>query len=153
MLNYYSIILLGTLKIQTNLLQLATKISWNIPVCSPFKLQQQHQENESYVYTGCTYTFERLLTKWTIQEKRYKVRSRSVLLSQHCGICDFSPNKYLQGLVFHSVPCKMAKFKHHCQKFEALSINLERIFTKCGQSQRDLDMDFSYCMLPAASVA
>lgn len=129
MLNYYSSILLGTLKIQTNLLQLATKISWNIPVCSPFKLQQQHQENEGYVST-------RLYPHvWEATDQLYHSGEAmqgeiSVALPALCDMWFFSPDKNVQWLIFHSATCEKAQFKHHLSEIRSsLDKSRENIHT------------------------
>ena len=139
MLNYYSSILLGTLKIQTNLLQLATKISWNIPVCSPFKLQQQHQENEGYVST-------RLYPHvWEATDQLYHSGEAmqgeiSVALPALCDMWFFLQTRTCSGLFSILLHVKRPNLNTTCQKSEVLSINLERIFTQRDESQCDLDM-------------
>lgn len=124
MLNYYSVILLGTLKIQTNLLQLATKISWNIPVCSPFILQQQHLENESYAYTWLyPHIWEAINQLYHLGKA---IQGRISVALPALTQCDFSPNKHIWWWpIFHSVQYEMANLNTICQKFKVLLINLE----------------------------
>lgn len=124
MLNYYSIILLGTLKIRTNLLQLAIKISWNIPVCSPFILQQQHLGSESYTSTWLYPHAREASTNGTIQEGwQGEIGVALPALLQR----GFSPNKHRWWWqpVFHSFQYEMANLSTICQKFKVLLINLE----------------------------
>lgn len=119
MLNYYSIILLGTLKIRTNLLQLAIKISWNIPVCSPFILQQQHLGSEGDTWRWL-YPRARAAST-TVPFRKGEISVALPALSQ----CGFSPNEHWWWPVFHSFQYEMANLSTICQKFKVLLINLE----------------------------
>lgn len=141
MLNYYSIILLGTLKIQTNLLQLATKISWNIPVCSPFILQQQHLENERSVYTWLyPHVWEAINQLYHSGKVIHgKISVALPALTQR----GFSPNKTMQWPIFRPVKYEAANLNTTCQRFKVLDKSRDGIFTKRDQSQFDLDIDFS----------
>lgn len=129
-LNYYSIILLGTLKIQTNLLQLAIKISWNIPVCSPFILQQQHLGSESYTSMWLYPHAREASTSGTIQEGWYRVRS--VLLFQHFHNVVFLQvsTDVVVVACFPFLPIWNGQFKHHLPEIQSsLDKSRDTMFT------------------------